>query len=77
MRTIMRMLCGLAITAATIPGAASDASAAAQPTPVACRITSRPTIGAAAINRTEAPGHRSGGSYGRGGSWCNWHPYAC
>ena len=27
MRTIFRMLCGLALTAATIPGAASDACA--------------------------------------------------
>ena len=54
MRTILRMLCGLALTAATIPGAASDASAAAQPTLAAHRITSRPTIGAAATNGTES-----------------------
>jgi hypothetical protein len=72
MRTIMKMLCGLAITAAAIPGAAIDASAAGKLAPAAHAITSRPTVGAAATNGADAPGYWGRGSYGR--SWCYWHP---
>lgn len=75
MRTIMKMLCGLAITAATISGAAIDVSAATKPAPAMHPITTRPITGAASTNAADAPGYRGGFGYGRG--WCYWHPYAC
>ncbi len=65
MRTIMKMLCVLAIAAATIPGAAIDASAAAKPARTAHPITTGQNVGAAP----------TGWGYGRG--WCYWHPYVC
>ena len=78
MRTIMKMLCGLAITAATISGAAIDASAAAKPAPaMPIRSATRPIVGAASTNarrRSRVSGRR--GLRARG-SWCYWHPYGC
>jgi hypothetical protein len=77
MRTMMNLLCGLAITAATISGTAIDAAAAATPAPAARPITTRPIVAAASTNGADAPGYRGSSSYGRGSSWCYWHPYAC
>jgi hypothetical protein len=77
MRAIMKMLCGLAILAAAISGAAIDAAAVAKPAPAAHPITTRPIAGAASTNGADAPGYRGGSGYGRWGSWCYWHPYAC
>jgi hypothetical protein len=77
MRTITKMLCGIAITAVTISVAAIDASAAAKPAPDMHPIATQPIVGAASTDGTEAPGYRGGSGYGRWGSWCYWHPYVC
>lgn len=77
MRTIMKMLCGIAITAVTISVAAIDASAAAKPAPAMHPLTTQPIVGAASTNAADAAGYRGGSGYGRWGLWCYWHSYAC
>jgi len=73
MRTIMKALCGVAITAATFSLAGINAGAA----PTAHPITTQPIAGAASTSSADAPGYRGGSGYGRWGGWCYWHPYSC